>query len=72
MSRDATRGEKEKKEKKKGKAEGNSHRRSHLPPIFDHGTSPVRAQEHSTTAAPYCSINCLSVGESRLLAMGLY
>ena len=47
------------------------HRRSHLPPIRDQGTSLTRTQEHSTTAAPCCSISARSAGEITFFALGL-
>lgn len=48
-----------------------SHSLSHLPPILDHGTSFTLTQEHSTTAAPYCSRSGVSAGESVCFAFGL-
>lgn len=51
--------------------EGGLRSRSHFPPIRAQGTSFTRTQEHSTTAAPYCSMSSLSAGEMIFFALGL-
>ena len=50
---------------------GYARSRSHLPPIRPNGTSSSRAQEHSTTAAPYASRISVSAGDTGILPFGL-